>query len=136
MRAMLEKLVVTSLLVVFAAAFGSTLVMKGFSLTEEEAVEISRNSGLVQKYAANASSFILETHYYNLSEIERLKQLHSDPIFQNAPEDYFWERSLPEGHTAWEVIWWFHYGIGGYDVGVFVDADTGIIIYEALGASD
>jgi len=137
MRVNAEKVIATLVVLSFTLTLMSTLIVAGNPLTREEAIEISRNSELVKQSLAIARSFSIETHYYNLSALENLRQWHSDPIFQNASKDSFWEEKLPDGHTAWEVIWWFnYYRAGGLSVQVIVDAETGTMIHEAAGGFD
>jgi len=105
-------------------------------VTREEAIEISKNSELVREGLAVARGFTIETHYYNSSGLEQLREWHSDEIFKNIPKDAFWEEKVPEGHTAWQIVWWFG-DTGapseGYAVIVIVDADMGMIIHEEKG---
>ena len=105
------------------------------SITREEAIEISTNSELVKEGLTIARNVTIETNYYNSSRLEQLKIWHSDDIFKNVSTDAFWEEKVPEGHSVWEVIWWFHYQTkpGGYNVIVIVDAETATIIHEEKG---
>ncbi len=73
MNTRLEKLVVSLLLVAFFSALASTLVMKGFSLTKEEAIEISRNSETVQKEMEYADRYNLEVHYLNSTQVDEIR---------------------------------------------------------------
>jgi len=45
------------------------------------------------------------------------------------------EEKVLESHSAWEVIWWFHYQKkpGDYNVIVIVDAEMAKIIHETKG---
>lgn len=101
-------------------------------ITKEEAIEISKNSELVKEGLAVAYSISIEANYYNCQRIKQLKEWHQDEIFKNVPKDEFWEES-PEGHTAWEIVWYIHLGVGGYLIIVIVDAEMGIMIHEELG---
>ena len=104
-------------------------------VTREEAIEVSRNSGLVREGLAISRSFGVEINYYNSSRLERLREWHFNEIFENVPRDAFWEEKVPESHSAWEVIWWFHYQKkpGDYNVIVIVDAEMAKIIHEIKG---
>lgn len=46
----------------------STLVSHGYSVTQEEAIEISRNSGVVPSLLSDAEWYTLEVHYLNRTE--------------------------------------------------------------------
>jgi hypothetical protein len=94
-------------------------------VTEEEAVEISKNSKLVQEGLTRSSKFTVETDYYNSSRVEQLK---------GGPDGAEFEKT-PEGHSVWQVIWWLFYQTkpGGYDIIVIVDAETGKLLHEETG---
>lgn len=131
----LERFIAALFLAAFLVTVVGSWAMPSFPLTEKAAVDMSRGTELVEDGLAIDRSFVIETHYYNLSALERLKQWHSDPIFQNSPESYFWERRIPNGHTAWEIIWWFSYrGLGGYNVIVVLDACTGAVTSASKGS--
>ncbi|MBX5327351.1 MAG: hypothetical protein ACQXXH_04695 [Candidatus Bathyarchaeia archaeon] len=129
----LEKVMVLVVIGVFIVSSVNSLSGLGDPITREEAIEISKNSELVKEGLAVAHRFTIETNYYNSSRLEQLRKWHSDEIFKNVPRDAFWEEKVPEGHSVWEVIWWFRYGVGGYNVIVIVDAETGTIIHETKG---
>lgn len=136
MNLSLEKVLILIALGALTVTSAYALNALGTPITREEAIEISKNSELVNEGLAIARGFTIETHYYNSSGLEQLRKWHSDEIFKNTPKDAFWEEKVPEGHTAWEVIWWFS-GPGapseGYAVIVIVDANMGTIIYQVEG---
>jgi len=68
-------------------------------------------------------AFPSEAYYHNSTEVEQKKRGPSYVLYEN----------VPEGHSVWEIIWGIHTGIGGYNVGVIVDAEIGVIINEVLG---
>jgi len=123
----LGTLIVTSVTSIYSL---STL---GNTITKEEAIEISKNSELVKEGLAIAYGISIEANYYNCQRIEQLKEWHQDEILKNVPRDEFWEEKVPEGHTAWEIVWYIHLGVGGYLIIVIVDAEIGIMIHEELG---
>jgi len=131
-----EKVIILIVIGALAVTSVYSLSALGNPITKEEAIEISKNSELVKEGLAIARGFSIETNYYNFSKLEQLRKWHSDEIFKNTPKDAFWEEKVPEGHTAWEVIWWFG-GTGapseGYAVIVIVDAEIGTIIHEVKG---
>ena len=128
-----EKIIIILVIFSFFLTSINVLGMQGDVLTREEAIEISKNSSLVQEGLAKAYYATIETHFYNSQRIEELKEWHSNEIFKNVPKDAFWEEKVPEGHSVWEVIWYFKEGVGGYTVVVIVDAKVGVIITEAMG---
>lgn len=127
MNGSLERIIITLAVVSFAFTSASLLSIREVPLTRGEAIEISEGSSLVKEGLAIAQSTSIEAHYYNSQRIEELRKLHPA----------FWEekvaRKLPKGHSVWEIIWYFHKGVGGYTVGVIVDADVGAIINELKG---
>jgi len=135
MNANLKKVIILLVIGAFIVAYVNLLKTPGDPITREEAIEISKNSELVKEGLTIAHRFTIETNYYNSSRLEQLKKWHSDDIFKNVPTDAFWEEKVPEGHSAWEVIWWISYQtkLGGCAVIVIVHAETATIIYEAKG---
>ena len=129
-----EKVIIVIMIGALTLTSVYSLDALGNPITREEAIEISKNSELVKEGLAAAHRFTIETNYYNSSRLEQLKKWHSDEIFKNVPRDAFWEEKVPEGHSAWEVIWWLRHGVDGHTVIVIVDAETGNIIHEAKGA--
>jgi len=125
---------ITTLAVVsFAFTSVSLLSIREVSLTREEAIEISKGSSLVKEGLAIAHSTSVEAHYYNSQRIEQLREWHQEEIFENASKYEFWEEKVPRGHSVWEIIWYFHEGVGGYSIIVIVDAKVGVIVTEEKG---
>lgn len=109
MKAHEERLL--AMLVVFCFAFTliNVLVAQGVSLTEEEAIEISRNSKLVQSLLESADYHALEVHYLNSTQVN-------------------------ENHGRWLITWYIH-PIGAvsafsYVVSHSIDEETGEILDE------
>lgn len=127
MNGNLERIIITLAVVSLALTSVGVLSIREVPLTREEAIEISKGSSLVKEGLAIAYSTSVEAYYYNSQRIEELRKLHPA----------FWEekvaRKLPKGHSVWEIIWWFHKGVGGYTIGVIVDAEVGAIINELKG---
>jgi len=125
MNSRLEVLVVASLLVIFAVAFGSTLIMKGFSMTEEEAIEISRNSDTVRHYVEDGARYSLEVRYLNISQVNKARG-----DFPYLQEIY------PESRNIWTVTWHIRpkppSGAVLFLTHV-IDDETGHIVYEGVG---
>ncbi len=125
MSAKVEKIIVASLLVIFAVAFGSTLIMKGFSLTKEEAIEISRNSETVQKEMEYADRYNLEVHYLNSTQVDEIRDQY--PLLR---EQY------PEHRGIWRVIWYIHnendQSASAIAISHVIDEETGEIFHEGL----
>jgi len=123
----IERILVTLVMVSFVFTSVSLMSIREVPLTREEAVEISRGSSLVKEGLAIAYSTSVEAHYYNSQRIEELRKLHPA----------FWEEKvalkLRKGHSVWEIIWYIYMGIGGYTIGVIVDAEVGTIINEMKG---
>jgi hypothetical protein len=121
----LEKLIILLIIGVFIVTSVNSLNALGNPITKEEAIEISKNSELVKEGIGVALKFTVEANYYNSSMVEQLKIGHSGEMYEK----------VPEGHSIWEVIWWFTYKEkpGAYDVIVVVDAETGTITYETKG---
>ncbi len=127
MNGNLERIIITLAVVSFVFTSVSLLSIREVPLTREEAIEISKGSSLVKEGLAIAYGTPVEAHYYNSQRIEELRELNPD----------FWEekvaRKLSKGHSIWEIIWYIHKGIGGYTIGVIVDAEVGAIINELKG---
>jgi hypothetical protein len=109
-----EKLLVT--VVIASIVFTSTniLIGQGGALTREEAIEISRNTKLVQSFLENADRYTLEVHYLNKTQSDT-------------------------GHGIWTIIWYIHpanaVSAFSYDVIHIIDEETGEILEEGAGAS-
>lgn len=133
----LKKVIILLVIGTFIVTSVNSLIALGDPISREMAIEISKNSELVKHSLAISHIFTIETNYYNSSRLEQLRKWHSDEIFKNVPRDAFWEEKVPEGHSAWEVIWWFRYQTkpGGYNVIIIVDAETAKIINETHGVA-
>jgi len=129
----LERIIIALAVVSFAFTSVSLLSIREVPLTREEAIEISKGSSLVKEGLAIAYSISVEANYYNSQRIEQLREWHQEEIFENVPKDEFWEEKVPKGHSVWEIIWYIGTGIGGYNIGVIVDAEVGVIITEVKG---
>ena len=64
-----EKVIVVLVVASFALTSMSTLITAGNPLTREEAIEISRNSQLVQRFWENADRYMLEVNYQNQTDV-------------------------------------------------------------------
>lgn len=124
MDANLERIIVTLVIVSFSFTSLSLLSIPEVPLTREEAIEISKGSSLVQEGLAIAYGTSIEALYHNSTEVEQKKE---------GPSRYLYE-NVPEGHSVWEIRWYIGTGIGGYVIGVIVDAEVGVIITEVKGA--
>jgi len=129
----LERIIIVLAVVSFAFTSVCLLIIREVPLTIEEAIEISKGSSLVKEGLAITHSTSVEAHYYNSQRIEQLREWHQEEIFKNVPKDEFWEEKVPKGHSVWEIIWYFHKGVGGYSIIVIVDAEVGRIITEEKG---
>lgn len=119
----LEKEITLSVILALIVTSINSLSTLGNSITKEEAIEVSKKSELVKEGLAIAYSFEVESNYYNSSMVERMKRGHLGEIF----------RMVPEGHSVWEVIWCVYEGVGGYVIGVIINAESGVIIHETKG---
>ena len=118
MNARLEKLIVPLLLVLFFITLANTIVLSGFSLTKEEAVEIGRRSEAVQHYIEwSENRYSLEVRYLNSTQV--------DELIREYPEN---QQVYPENRSVWTVMWYFHGGIGIFQV---IEDETGQIFYES-----
>lgn len=104
---------VTLVVVSFALTSINTLILQGNSVTEEEAIEISRNSQLVQSLLENSDGHTLEVHYQNKTQSGR-------------------------EHGIWHIVWYIH-PVGApsaftYVVSHIIDEETGAIIDEGTAS--
>jgi len=83
MRTYVEKLIVIFAVIVFALTFISMFVVRGGSLTREEAIGISRNSKLVRSLLEGADRYTLEVYYLNKTQVY-------------------------ENHGIWSITWYIH----------------------------
>lgn len=120
-----EKMLVLLVICVFLAACAYSLPSIGSPITRDEAIETSKTSPLVKWSFGNAIGPQVEANYCNSSRVEWQKQWVNKDFYEG----------IPEGHGAWEIIWWFDYKEkpGGFDVIVVIDAETGVIAHEDFG---
>lgn len=122
----LEKAMILLVVGTFIVTSINSLNALGNPITREEAIEISKNSGLVKEGMATTQRASIDPTYYNSSMVEQLRAGHNRELYER----------VPVGHSVWNVVWWFSYWIGsssGYTVIVIVDAETGIMIHETKG---
>ena len=125
MNVNLEKTIAVLVIVSFAFTSTNLLVLQGGSITREEAIEISRNTELVQglwHLVEDADWYTLEADYLNENCINELKE-------QN-PQYY---EFLPGDHCAWHVEWEIassKWGAAIIIIHHFIDAETGEILHE------
>jgi hypothetical protein len=121
-----EKLAIALVLGIFLSASIILLSAMRHPVTGEEAIEISRNSGLVQEGMATYEGSHVGVTHYNSSWVEQMKQGHDREMYEQ----------VPEGHAIWEVTWTFSPKGGlmiGYTVIVVVDAETGAMAFDTKG---
>lgn len=117
---------------IFVVILGGTVVggLDGiFSIkSEEEAIEISKNSPTVQEQLQNADRYTVEVHYLNVTRIAELKEgrleLGLSPGYEFLPTD----------HGAWHVVWYIHpkgaASAVAVVIGHYIDEETGEILHE------
>jgi hypothetical protein len=108
-RAYVEKLMAILVISVFALTSISIFVVRGGSLTREEAIEISRNSKLVRSLLEGADRYTLEVHYLNKTQVY-------------------------EDHGVWSIMWYIHPidapSAFAYVVSHTINEETGEILSE------
>jgi len=119
----LERILVTLVIVSFVFTSVTILSIEEAPITREEAIEISKGSSRVKEGLAIAFGSGVEATYYNSSMVEQLKLRHNREIYEK----------VPKGHSIWQITWYIGTGIGGYTIGVIVDAEIGVIITEIEG---
>jgi len=109
MRTYVEKLIVIFAVIVFALTFISMFVVRGGSLSREEAIEISRNSKLVRSLLEGADRYTLEVRYLN-------------------------ETQVYEDRGVWSIMWYIHPidapSAFAYVVSHTINEETGEILSE------
>ena len=65
----IEKMIMALVIVPLALTSINTLIIQGNSLTREEAIEIGKNSQLVQSLFKNAEFYTLEVNYENQTDV-------------------------------------------------------------------
>jgi len=118
-----EKVITTLVVLSFTLTLMSTFIVAGNSLTKEEAIEISRNSQLVQSLLEDADRYTLEVHYLNQTQVNE------------AREEYPWlQEFYPKDRSVWTVTWYIHpmgaTSAFAYVVSHIIDAETGQILHE------
>jgi hypothetical protein len=95
-------------------------------MRKEEAIEISKNAKLFKEGIAVTLRYSSYAYFYNSTMVDRLKHGHNRLLYQE----------VPQGHSIWEVEWTFLYQEkpGGYIILIIVDAETGIITHQVMGA--
>jgi len=105
----LEKILVILVVASFVFTSINIFAARRGLLTREEAIEISRNSKLVQSLLENADRYTLEVHYLNKT--------------QSGKE-----------HGIWKIMWYIHPtgAISAFEYGVShsIDEETGEILDE------
>ena len=126
MGAKLEELLVASLLVISAVAFVSTFFLQGFSLTKEEALEISRKSETIQRYMDRVVSYSVQVEYWNRTQVNRVRE-----DFPNTRKVY------PENRNIWIIVWIIKTTMDSNSsasvINHVIDDETGQIVYEGQG---
>jgi len=115
-----EKMMVILVVSSFALTSISVLVVRGGSLTREEAIEISRNTCAVQEDLSYGGIPGVTTDYWNATFIRSLKQKY--PALREI-------ENLPEDHGVWRVFWAM---LPGYYVLHFIDELTGKVLHESI----
>jgi len=117
----MERILAMLVIVSFAFTSLTMLVVRGNSLTREEAIEISRNTPIVQEALNNpytmSGMMIIDANYWNATYIRSLKE--------KLPGVY---KELPDDHGVWRVCW--DITPPGYQILHFIDKLTSQILYE------
>jgi len=123
MRTNLEKLIVIFIVSVFALTSITILIVQDNSLTREEAIEISRNTPIVQEALNNphtrSEMMIIEADYWNATYIRLSKERQPNVDWSFLPDD----------HGVWRIHW--DITPPGYQILHFTDELTGQILYES-----
>ena len=127
MNVNLERIMVILVIVSFAFTSINLISAQGGPITREEAIEISRNSQLVQSLLENADRYTLEVSYLNRTQVNKMR------------ENLRWFRECcSENRSVWIVSWYIH-PIGArsgfaYSVGHVIDGETGEILDEGAAS--
>ena len=92
--------------------------------SEEDALEISKNSTFVQRELAGARKYNVEVEYLNITEIAEFKEQAADTGYYD---------SLPDDHGVWRVTWDFYpkeYVPFLVRIAHWIDEETGEILLE------
>ena len=99
------------------------LVVRGDSLSREEAIEISRNSKLVRSLLEDSDRYTLEVHYMNETQVNKTRE-----------EQPWLQKFYPKDHSVWSVTWYIHpegaVSAFAHVVSHVIDAETGQILHE------
>lgn len=99
-----------------------TLIAEGNLLTKEQALEISRNTPVVQAALndphTESNMMIIAVHYWSVTWIKSLKEKQPDVDW----------RFLPDDRGVWRVQW--DITPPGYQILHFIGELTGTILYE------
>jgi len=112
------------MLVIVSFAFTSINLIsaQGSAITREQAIEISRNTPIVQEAIGSSRGLmVIEAYYWSAIYIGTLKEKH--------PNMTEW-RNLPEDHGAWRVHW--DITPPGYQITHYIDELTGQILFEGV----
>lgn len=114
-----EKVIVSLVVLSFALTSINTLIAAGNPITREEAIEISRNTPIVQQALSEAGGrVIVEADYWSTEYINSLRGKYPSDVTEKLPND----------RGAWRVRW--NNDAPGYHILHFVDELTGQILYE------
>ena len=108
----------------FASTLASATTFEGgYTLTKEQAIEISLRSNTVQWYMLRARSFSLGIFYLDRTQVNELRE-----------EQVCGREELPESRSVWMVIWsirtWLHANSSFSVISHTIDFETGKIINE------
>lgn len=119
MRVNAEKVIVTVIVLSFVLTSMNVLSAATGPITREEAVEISRNTPVVQQAMSEAvDALIVTADYWSADYINSVRQEGPGDVMEKLPSD----------HGAWRIGW--NNAAPGYHILHFIDELTGQILYE------
>lgn len=122
MKIRVETILAMFVVASFALAL-TNMIVQGGSLTKDEAIEISRNTPIVQQALrekeVHRGSMVILADYWNSSYINFQRQ-------NKYPGDI--TEKLPTDHGVWRIGW--SNDAPGYHILHFIDELTGQILYE------